>query len=35
MSKTIDYCVGVYQNVELRDFVGTHGSCVRCVIRCI
>ena len=23
----------VYQNVDLSDFVGTHGSCVRCAIR--
>ena len=32
MSKTIDYCVGGYQNVELRDFV---GGCIKmqiCVI---
>ena len=26
MYKTIDYCVGVYQNVELRDFV---GGCIK------
>ena len=23
----------VYQNADLRNFVGTHGSCVRCAIR--
>ena len=26
---------GVYQNADLCNFVGTHGPCVRCVVRCI